>query len=61
MGLDSSAIKPMVKFFVLGLGSDLAPLLAKLLDPNKLFDAGKLRDEIDRLMSVRLQVCAPAQ
>lgn len=73
MGIQPTSLKPLVKPFVVGMGSDLIPFVSSLNRPNlftspqllKNFDLGNLinietiRVEIDRLMTTKLQELTP--
>jgi len=59
MGMNLLQLKPLIKPFVVGMGSELIPLLTKNLEPSKMLDIGFLREEVDNLMSEKLEELTP--
>eukprot|EP00899_Mesostigma_viride_P003444 jgi/Mesvir1/130/Mv07793-RA.1 len=59
MGLTPDKLKPIVKPFFLSMSKDVGPLLKKQLNLGNLLDVYKLRDEVDDLMTERLQQLTP--
>eukprot|EP00762_Andalucia_godoyi_P001896 ANDGO_06017.mRNA.1 hypothetical protein AMSG_06634 len=61
MGLAPSQLKPMVKPFVVGMGSDVAPLLMDaLVGPGgSSLNIAMLRQEVDKLMTEKLEELSP--
>eukprot|EP00011_Vannellida_sp_DIVA3-517-6-12_P002062 CAMPEP_0114626136 /NCGR_PEP_ID=MMETSP0168-20121206/11624_1 /TAXON_ID=95228 ORGANISM="Vannella sp., Strain DIVA3 517/6/12" /NCGR_SAMPLE_ID=MMETSP0168 /ASSEMBLY_ACC=CAM_ASM_000044 /LENGTH=288 /DNA_ID=CAMNT_0001837427 /DNA_START=69 /DNA_END=932 /DNA_ORIENTATION=+ len=55
MGVDNSQLKPMIKPFILGMGSDVAPMILKNFDPTTLLNIDKIRTEVDTLLSTKLE------
>ena len=53
-GINPLSLKPMIKPFVLGMGTDLAPVMLDTLDPKKMMTIDQIRDEIDKMMSEKL-------
>ncbi|XP_065182980.1 uncharacterized protein LOC135813888 [Sycon ciliatum] len=55
VGIKPSALKPMVKPFVLGMGAEVAPLLLEHASrPGKVIKIDRFRDELDTYMSHRV-------
>jgi len=59
MGMNLLQLKPLIKPFVVGMGSELIPLLTKNLEPSKMLDIGFLREEVDNLMTEKLEELTP--
>lgn len=63
MGLSPEMLKPMVKPFVVGMASDVAPLLMDAVmgkeDGRSLVDFDHLRTELDSLMTTKLEELTP--
>ncbi|KAJ5069281.1 hypothetical protein M0811_11766 [Anaeramoeba ignava] len=59
MGIDPSSLKPLITPFVLGMGSDIAPLLLSTFDITKTFDISRVRKELDSLMTEKLKELTP--
>jgi len=55
MGVESKQLKPMIKPFILGMGSDVAPMILKNFDSSKLLNIEKIRTEIDVLLTTKLE------
>jgi len=55
MGVESKSLKPMIKPFILGMGSDVAPMILKNFDASKLLNIEKIRTEIDVLLTTKLE------
>jgi len=55
MGIESSKLKPMIKPFILGMGSDVAPMILKNFDASKLLNIEKIRTEVDVLLTTKLE------
>ena len=58
-GIQPIMLKPMVKPFVVGMAEDVAPMLTDLIDVKSILSVEKLRDEIDTLMTDKLQELTP--
>jgi len=59
MGVDPLALKPMIKPFVLGMGTDVVPHLFNNFEVTKLINIETIRTEIDSLMSTKLLELTP--
>jgi len=59
MGIDPLSLKPMIKPFVTSMGSDIVPFLIKSFDVGSLVNIETIRDEIDKLMTTKLQELTP--
>lgn len=53
-GVKTAELRPMIKPFVLSLGSDVAPMLLHNFDPVKILNIDKVRTEVDTLLSEKL-------
>lgn len=59
-GLTPDNVRPMVKPFVVGLGTEVAPKLVAFFDLGEGgMDIEKLREEVDKLMTEKLQELTP--
>jgi len=59
MGINPTSLKPMVKPFVAGMGTELVPFLMSNFDLTKLLNISSIRTEIDKLMTTKLQELTP--
>lgn len=59
MGMNAAMLKPMIKPFVGGMATEFAPLMLKHFDPAKGMNIDKVRVEIDRLMTTKLEELTP--
>eukprot|EP01094_Clydonella_sp_ATCC50884_P027863 TRINITY_DN8196_c0_g1_i3.p1 TRINITY_DN8196_c0_g1~~TRINITY_DN8196_c0_g1_i3.p1 ORF type:complete len:270 (-),score=73.70 TRINITY_DN8196_c0_g1_i3:179-988(-) len=59
-GVTTKELRPMIKPFILGMGSDVAPMLLKNFDPDKLLNIDKIRTEVDTLLTTKLQELKPS-
>eukprot|EP00003_Mantamonas_plastica_P030021 TRINITY_DN726_c2_g1_i3.p1 TRINITY_DN726_c2_g1~~TRINITY_DN726_c2_g1_i3.p1 ORF type:complete len:357 (-),score=105.64 TRINITY_DN726_c2_g1_i3:74-1144(-) len=59
MGVNPTSLKPLIKPFVLGMGSDIAPLMLDMFNPTKMMNIDKVRAEIDNLMTTKLEELTP--
>jgi len=59
MGINPTSLKPMVKPFITGMGSDVVPFLLKSFDVGSLVNIETIRGEIDKLMTTKLQELTP--
>ncbi|XP_065197501.1 uncharacterized protein LOC135829018 isoform X2 [Sycon ciliatum] len=59
MGIDAAKLKSLVKPFVFGLGVELAPMLVKVLDSMDLINGYRIREQVEQMMSNRLQEFTP--
>jgi len=49
-------LKPLIKPFVVGMGTDLIPLLTQQLgEPSKMISIDTVRQEVDKLMTTKLE------
>lgn len=58
-GIQPVMLKPLVKPFVLGMAEDIAPMLGNMIDMKSIMSVEKLREEIDLLMTEKLQELTP--
>ena len=56
MNIPPQQLKPMVKPFLISMAPEVGPLLASSFDINTILPVAKLREEIDALMTEKLQV-----
>lgn len=59
MGINPTSLKPMVKPFVVGMGTEIVPFLTKNFDLDQLINISSVRTEIDNLMTTKLQELTP--
>jgi len=59
MGMNPIMLKPMIMPFVIGMGTELVTMLGKNLDPAQLIGIGRIRSEIDELMTTKLEELTP--
>jgi len=59
MGINPVSLKPMIKPFVVGMGTELLPQLTQNFDPSQLIKIETLRDELDQLMTTKLLELTP--
>eukprot|EP00736_Rhodelphis_marinus_P004433 Rmarinus@m.6152 len=59
MGLQPMSLKPVIKPFVQGFGSEVATLLIDLVSEPGTINIGRLRDELDGLMTTKLLELTP--
>lgn len=55
MGLSHGSLKSLIKPFVIGLGAHVGPMLGSIAESGESLNINRLRIEIDRMMSSRLQ------
>jgi len=58
-GIEPRTLKPLVMSFIRGAASDLGPVLVKSFDASSLIPIERLREEIDALMTNKLQELTP--
>ncbi|KNC50745.1 uncharacterized protein AMSG_06634 [Thecamonas trahens ATCC 50062] len=59
LGIDPASLKPIIKPFVLDMGSDMAPLLMDMFDANSMLNVDTMREEVEQMMDVKLQELTP--
>eukprot|EP01104_Vermistella_antarctica_P020306 TRINITY_DN8643_c0_g1_i1.p1 TRINITY_DN8643_c0_g1~~TRINITY_DN8643_c0_g1_i1.p1 ORF type:complete len:352 (+),score=104.08 TRINITY_DN8643_c0_g1_i1:336-1391(+) len=59
MGINPASLKPMIRPFVLGIGSEMIPKLLNNFDVGSIVDVDLILTEIDTLMSTKLQELSP--
>jgi len=59
MGIDPVSLKPLIKPFISGMAAEAGPLLLKHMDIGKLIKIETLRNELDSLMTTKLEYLTP--
>ena len=59
LGMDPSSLKPVIKPFVLDMGTDMAPLLLEMFDANSMLNVDTMRSEVEQMMDAKLQELTP--
>jgi len=59
MGINPVMLKPIIMPFVIGMGTELFQLFGKNFDPTQFISIGRIRAELDDLMTTKLEELTP--
>eukprot|EP01028_Stygiella_incarcerata_P012330 TRINITY_DN750_c0_g1_i1.p1 TRINITY_DN750_c0_g1~~TRINITY_DN750_c0_g1_i1.p1 ORF type:complete len:306 (+),score=85.80 TRINITY_DN750_c0_g1_i1:163-1080(+) len=59
MGIAPEQLRPMIKPFILGMGSDVVPMFLNSMEPGSFMNIDRLRVELDDLMTTKLEELTP--
>jgi len=60
MGVDNNNLKPMIKPLILGLSSDVAPMIVQRFDPSKAINVDIIKAEVEQLVTQKLEELTPS-